>query len=368
MANREHLSRLRKIVNGLNDFKGWNKWRAANPEVIPDLSEADLDEIDLIGDTNLRGTNLSLASLFEAALEELHLSGANLEGADLRYAQLADANLSKAVLDFADLTGANLHGANLVGASLRHVRFEKTRLTAARLDKAIVAYTIFANCDLRDVKGLKTIRHEGPSTVGIDTIFRSDGRIPHEFLQRAGAPDIFLEFLPSLTAPGAIQFYSCFISYSTKDQEFADRLYADLQNEGVRCWFAPHDVRSGKKLHEQIDEAIRQYERLLLILSPNSMNSEWVKTEIRKARERERAEKKRVLFPVRLVSFDTIREWKLFEADEGKDLAAEIREYYIPDFSAWKNHDPYQKELEKLLRDLRTEGREVSKVFSTKVD
>jgi hypothetical protein len=51
------------------------------------------------------------------------------------------------------------------------------------------------------------------------------------------------------------------------------------------------------------------------------------------------------------------------------DLATEIREYYIPDFSEWKNHDFYVKEFEKLLRDLRTEevkqtvsvsGREIS--------
>jgi len=123
----------------------------------------------------------------------------------------------------------------------------------------------------------------------------------------------------------------------------------------VRCWFAPHDVQGGKKLHEQIDEAIRRYERLLLILSPNSMSSKWVKTEIRNARKREVAEKKRVLFPVRLASYEALRQWKLFDADEGRDFATEIREYYIPDFSEWKNHDLYVREFEKLLRDLRTD-------------
>jgi len=153
---------------------------------------------------------------------------------------------------------------------------------------------------------------------------------------------------------GALQFCSCFISYSTKDQELADRLYADLQNKGVRCWFAPHDVQGGKKLHEQIDEAIRRYERLLLILSANSMASKWVKAEIRNARQREVAENKRVLFPVRLASYEALREWKLFDGDEGEDLATEIREYYIPDFSEWKKHDLYVREFEKLLRDLRT--------------
>jgi hypothetical protein len=123
----------------------------------------------------------------------------------------------------------------------------------------------------------------------------------------------------------------------------------------VRCWFAPHDVQGGKKLHEQIDEAIRVHERLLLILSPNSMNSTWVETEIRNARNRELDESKRVLFPVRLTPWDEIGKWKLFNADEGRDLATEIREYYIPDFSEWKNHDLYAREFEKLLRDLRTD-------------
>ncbi len=62
-----------------------------------------------------------------------------------------------------------------------------------------------------------------------------------------------------------------------------------------------------------------------------------------------------MLFPVRLVSFEAIRDWELFDADEGKDLAAEIREYYIPDFSDWKKHDPYADGLKNLLRDLKTE-------------
>ena len=48
-------------------------------------------------------------------------------------------------------------------------------------------------------------------------------------------------------------------------------------------------------------QAIRLHDKLLLILSEHSMNSDWVKTEIFNAREREVAEKKRKLFPVRLV-------------------------------------------------------------------
>jgi hypothetical protein len=61
-------------------------------------------------------------------------------------------------------------------------------------------------------------------------------------------------------------------------------------------------MSDGKKLHEQIDEAIRLYDRLLLILSEHSMESEWVKTEIANARKREMREKRRMLFPMSLRS------------------------------------------------------------------
>jgi hypothetical protein len=63
-------------------------------------------------------------------------------------------------------------------------------------------------------------------------------------------------------------------------------------------WFASHNVAGGKKLHEQIDEAIRLHERLMLILSENSIESEWIRTEIAKARKREVREDRRVLFPL----------------------------------------------------------------------
>ena len=311
MANSKHLAKLKEGV------KAWNEWRTANTQIVQ--QGADFEE---------------------AIIKKADLSGADLSGADLRGA---------------DLTVADLSGVYSSAADFRKADFTGAYLNRANLGKAQIMSTTFGDNDLSDVKGLDTVQHNGPSTIGIDTIYRSQGKIPLAFLRGAGVPENFIEYMGSLTGK-ALDFYSCFISYSTKDQEFADRLHADLQDKGVRCWFAPHDIQAGKKIHEQIDEAIRRYERLLLILSPNSMNSEWVKTEIRKARKRERTEKKRVLFPVRLASFEAIRDWELFDADEGKDLAIEIREYYIPDFSDWKNHDSYAEGLKNLLRDLRTEG------------
>ena len=114
-------------------------------------------------------------------------------------------------------------------------------------------------------------------------------------------------------------------------------------------------MRGGRKTYEQIGGAIRTYERLLLILSSNSMDSEWVKTEISLARQREVTDKRRVLFPIRLVPIEDIRGWTCFDALIGKDSAREILEFHIPDFRGWENPKSYAEGLTNLLRDLTAE-------------
>ena len=211
---------------------------------------------------------------------------------------------------------------------------------------------MFGAVDLSVAKGLESVTHGGPSTIGIDTVYASRGRIHEVFLRGAGVPDEFITYIRSLVGR-PIEFYSCFISYSTKDQDFAERLHADLQAKGVRCWFAPEDIQGGRKLHEQIEQAIRHYDKLLLVLSEHSMGSEWVKTEIYHAGQDEIRSQRRKLFPISLVDFQTVREWTAFDADTGKDMGREVREYFVPDFSAWKEHDAYQKAFDRLLRDLK---------------
>jgi len=212
--------------------------------------------------------------------------------------------------------------------------------------------TIFADVDLSVARGLETMVNKGPSSVGIDTIYKSHGKIPEIFLRGCGVPDEFIAYIGSMVGR-PIEYYSCFISYSTRDQEFAERLYADLQNKGVRCWFAPHDIKGGRKIHEQIDDAIRLHDKLLLILSEHSMSSNWVKTEIANARQRKEQEKKNLLFPITLAPMDEVKKWKLFDADPGIDSAREVREYFIPDFSRWKEHDSYQAALVRLVKGLK---------------
>jgi hypothetical protein len=360
MANKDHI----EIVRRGNAAIG--AWRKNNPETTLDLSGANLQGIDLqeanLGGANLQRCDLSATypqrgvDLRQAKLKRADLRRANLRMADLTGAELRKANLSFSQLSVVDFSHADLRDANLEGSYFIGSIFHGTKLSGANLEGALIGHTKFANVDLSNVGGLETVKHEFPSFIDIDTLFRSKGDVPRSFFEGCGIPDIFLTYLPEiLGATEPIQFYSCFISYSSKDEEFAKRLYSRMRDAHIRVWFAPENVMGGKKLHEQIERAIHVYDRLLLVLSKNSMQSEWVMTEIRNARKVEAEEKRRKLFPIRLVDFETIKEWRCFDADFGKDLAVEVREYFIPDFSHWTDHDAFEAAFARLLHDLKAE-------------
>jgi DNA-directed RNA polymerase delta subunit len=142
--------------------------------------------------------------------------------------------------------------------------------------------------------------------------------------------------------------YSCFISYSSRNQAFAERLHADLENRGVECWFAPEDLKIGQQIREGIDESIRKHDRMLLVLSEMSVKSQWVQQEVETALEIEREQQGRqVLFPIQLD--DSVMQ-------QSTGWPAMIKNTrHIGDFQNWKDPDAYQKALDKLMRDLKAE-------------
>jgi hypothetical protein len=283
----------------------------------PKLRGADLGGADLLA------ANLDEADLTKASLFETELMGARLRGATLFEAMLAGAHMERAVLQGADLSGAILQEADLTRATLGGAKF----------DGAKCRDTIFADIDLSDVMGLDTIKHSRPSLISTDTLLSFKGKIPEAFLRGCGVPDVLIAYLPSLIGSmELIQFYSCFISYSAKDTPFAERLYSDLRSKGVRCWFAPEALKIGEKIRVGIDESIRVPDKLLLVLSKNSVESEWVEKEVETAMEQERRQKRTVLFPIRLDD-------AVMNIESG--WPADIRRTRnIGDFRRWKNHDP----------------------------
>jgi hypothetical protein len=337
MANQEHVEML------LQGMEAWHRWRKTHRSTPPDLSEANLSK------AILSRVNLKMAYLSFADLSFADLSGADLSGADLSLADLSWANISGAKLSGASLIGANLSWANLSASNLFRANLSRTDLTGTNLSqtdftKVKVGWTRFGDVDLSAAQGLDSITHYGPSYVDVHTIYRSEGKIPEVFLRGAGLPEAFIAQAISLGGK-AVCYYSCFISYSHKDEAFAKRLYADLQQIGVRCWYAPEDIKIGDRIRPIIDQSIRMHDKLLLILSKHSIDSTWVEKEVETAFEEEEKHGEPVLFPIRLDSsiMDTQQAW-----------AADIRRTrHIGDFSRWTDDDSYRRAFTRLLRDLK---------------
>jgi hypothetical protein len=260
MADKSQLSLIKQGA------KAWNKWR----------SEHQLVRV------RLRRADLSGADLSHADLRKADLSYADLDGADLSGANLSGAGLGLAYLGSTDLSGANLNGAGLIGANLSYAV-----LDSANLEMADVYGTIFGDVDLSSCRGLDSVRHEGPSTLGINSIIRSKGRIPKIFLRGVGLPDEWIDYIPSLVWDG-IPFFSCFISYSSVDKPFADRLYEALQAKGIRCWLDEKQLLPGHDISRELERGINSWDKFLLCASKNSLTSPWVEEEIATTLERER--------------------------------------------------------------------------------
>ncbi len=362
MANPEHLAKLKEGV------KTWNEWREENPDATPDLSGARLSgeilrEAELNG-ADLSNTHLRRANLNHANLCETDLTRANLSGANLNWVNLIEANLSGANLSGANLSAVDFRRAYLGDTNLTDVNFSGANLMGADLSRAIFSYTNLAFNDLTNVKGLDTLNHTGPSSLDSQTLTVTKN-LSAIFLQGCGLSDWEIEayqlYNPNLTndeiidiqqhifdirkngAP--IQFHSLFISYSAQDDTISKKLYADLQKAGVRCWFAPKDLPIGRKIRPGLNEAIQKHDRTLLILSKDSIKSPWVEAEVETALQKGELEDREVLFPISIDAETFVTQNPLFKLIQ--------RTTNIGDFSEWTNPAAYQKQFDKLLRDLK---------------
>ncbi|HYL98784.1 MAG TPA: toll/interleukin-1 receptor domain-containing protein, partial [Blastocatellia bacterium] len=334
-----------------------------------DLGHAELARVNLnaanlfrtyLGGANLSGAHLSGANMCEARLgranlrsadlsranfENADLGGALLSSTDLREAGLIDANLSRASFNDANLKKASLNGAHLAGTSV--VRTD--------LSDAHVGNTIFCALDLRETKGLESLIHDSPSSIGLDTIYLSGGQLPDVFLRGCGAPENFIEFKRSLIDQ-AFDFYSCFISYSHADKTFARRLHDALQGRGIRCWLDEHQLLPGHDTYEEVDRRIRFWDKVLLCASENSLRSSWVDDEISRAFDKERelmknrGEKGLALVPLNLDGY-------LISGGWSNAKSGQVKQRLAADFTGWEtDNTKFESQFERLVRALQTDG------------
>lgn len=350
-----HRDAVRAAKRGTDSLQRW--YEASNEEFL-DLSGADLRWVNLrwfnFAGANLEGTRFDHAKLtgayfgpstFQQVAPYVDRSDVpvRLAGASFR-----DANLLASTFNYPLICGANFDGAYLGLANFRMAVFENTFFAGARL-----LNTSFSHCDLSDAVGLDSIEHLGPSHIDFGTLSLSKNLTPR-FLRQIGlSVDMSnrLETLVSSATPDTL--YSCFLSHSSADKAFCDRLYARLVDERLRVWYAPEEMRGGELISKQLLQAVQQHDRALVVLSESSLKSNWVGNELRWALKREEATKAQVLFPISLVPFSRLQNWELIDPDTGIDIAARIRGYFLPDFSNWDNALSFEAAFANLLKSLK---------------
>jgi uncharacterized protein YjbI with pentapeptide repeats len=326
------------------------------------LFGAHLGQADLT-DANLNNARFEEATLDGACLKRANLEHANLLRAFLIYSDLANANFDHANLQLADFRNATLAKANFQKAYLGGVNFTNATIKDAVFNEASTSETIFGYNDLSEVQGLEFIEHKGPSIIGIETLSLSKGKIPEVFLRGCGLSDWEIESaklhqsslsneeidnilykLHDLRAQQAIQINPLFISYSHADGSFIDKLESYLTKKGIRFWRDTHHLMAGR-VEKQIDRAIRLNPTVLLVLSSQSVNSDWVEYEVRLARKLEQESGRDVLCPVTLDE-----SWKACQWPER--LREQIMEYQILDFSRWQDNSYFQRMFTRLVEGL----------------
>ena len=348
MANMEHVQLVRRGRDHVA------RWREANPNESLDLnaaymsyvrapqvniSGADLRHSDLMGAVmrraNLSGCYLNPSHMYHADLRESNLTnallhGSNMRGADLRGADFTGADLDRAVLSDADLSGANftnanlqrtsLTGANLSGANFTGANFSGANLVRSNLSDAVLneadffqtqiwacnlvganvtgaalGYTVLQDCDLRHVVGLDQVRHDAPSSIGVDTVYRSGGLLPSTFLAGAGVPDSLavLQEAIAATPPALNEFY---ISCRDDDEEFARKLSNDLSAQGVTAWVFSNRVRGNPLVsrlsssdQEEVERWLRNYDKLIVVASSRALDTEAILNDITAARNKQQS-------------------------------------------------------------------------------
>lgn len=97
---------------------------------------------------------------------------------------------------------------------------------------------------------------------------------------------------------------SIFLSHNSNDKPFVRKLANDLRRNGFYVWVDEAEIKLGDSLIEKIREGIDKVAYVGVVLSTNSINSEWVKREIDIAMNEEIEGKKVKVLPIMLEKVD----------------------------------------------------------------
>ncbi|WP_282129029.1 TIR domain-containing protein [Roseobacter litoralis] len=95
-----------------------------------------------------------------------------------------------------------------------------------------------------------------------------------------------------------------FLSHSSRDKEFVNRLNKDLKSGGFSTWIDDVDIPFAESIAERIQRGLKESDILFLFLSNASVKSRWVATEWQSQFFRQISEGKTIVVPVLIEACD----------------------------------------------------------------
>lgn len=92
----------------------------------------------------------------------------------------------------------------------------------------------------------------------------------------------------ALTVPTVLDPTKAFVSYSRGDADFVQQLCKDLRSAGASIWLDTLDIQPGETWDQEVERALRECGRMIVVLSPRSVTSQNVLDEVGYALSRKR--------------------------------------------------------------------------------
>lgn len=71
-----------------------------------------------------------------------------------------------------------------------------------------------------------------------------------------------------------------FLSHTSIDKPFVEKLAHDLNELGIDSWYDKHEIKVGESIFWKVEEGLKESEYFAIVLSPDALKSEWVKAEL----------------------------------------------------------------------------------------
>jgi hypothetical protein len=173
-------------------------------------------------------------------------------------------------------------------------------LKNADFDGARFGQTAIGGVDLSEAVNLDLATHYRPSSLSSETLRLTAAGLNKQdafarlavlrFLADSGVDEELLAVVRTWIGK-PIEFHSVFLSHSSLDKVFARRLYSDLRDVGVNCWFDEKQILPGDSILDLVDQGIKVWDKLVLVCSKNSLSTKtgwWVEQEVERALAKER--------------------------------------------------------------------------------